>query len=82
MAISSGESAPCMSCLFAKINNDAPDSLCQRKRNCEEKIISSTEKVNRHHTFSFVLGHIGYLLQTQKERVFEVCNAHIIQQKQ
>ena len=28
LAISSGERAPCMSCLFARISNDAPDSLC------------------------------------------------------
>ena len=28
LAISSGEREPCISCLFAKINNDAPDSLC------------------------------------------------------
>lgn len=28
LAISSGERAPCMSCLFAKISSDDPDSLC------------------------------------------------------
>ena len=42
LAISSGEREPCISCLFAKINNDAPDSLChftskkqrEREREC------------------------------------------------
>lgn len=29
LAISSGDSEPCMSCLFAKINSDAPDSRCK-----------------------------------------------------
>lgn len=31
-AISDGLRAPCISCLFAKTNKDAPDNLCQKHK--------------------------------------------------
>lgn len=52
LAISSGERAPCMSCLFAKINNDAPDNLCKADTSQNSNLVIWV--TDAHHFLCFI----------------------------